>query len=90
MHTITVKRRSQISYLRHQLASATPQLQLSLLPVATTLNQTLSRIHSQTCPNLQDQTQFPLTTKPFLFINTVIPMTLAAHFKTCEDPTPTK
>ncbi|VDB84006.1 Bgt-50299, partial [Blumeria graminis f. sp. tritici] len=89
-HTITVKRRSQISYLRHQPASETRQLQLSLLLIATTLNQALSRIHSQTCLNLQDQTQFPLKTKPLLFINTVIPMTLAANFKTCQDPTPTK
>ncbi|VDB92842.1 Bgt-51051 [Blumeria graminis f. sp. tritici] len=56
MHTITVKRRSQITHLRHQLASATRQLSFSLLLIATTLNQTLSRIHSQTCLNLRDQT----------------------------------
>ncbi|VDB84404.1 Bgt-51502 [Blumeria graminis f. sp. tritici] len=90
MHTVTIKRRSQISHLRHHLASATRQLSLSLLLIATTLNQTLSRIHSQTCLNLRDQTPFPLTTKPLLFINTVIPMTLAANFKTCQDPTPMK
>ncbi|VDB93638.1 Bgt-51137, partial [Blumeria graminis f. sp. tritici] len=84
LHTITVKRRSQISHLRHQLASATRQFQLSLLLIATTLNQTMSRIHSQTCLNLRDQTKFPLTTKPLLFIDTVIPMTLAANFKSCQ------
>ncbi|CAD6498930.1 BgTH12-04586 [Blumeria graminis f. sp. triticale] len=89
-HTITVKRRSQISHLCHQLASATRQLQHSLLLIANTLNQTLSRIHSQTCLNLRDQTQLLLTTRPLLFINTVIPMILAANFKTCQDPSPMK
>ncbi|VCU39241.1 Bgt-20163 [Blumeria graminis f. sp. tritici] len=54
MHTITVKRRSQLSHLCHQLAIATAQLQLPLLLAATTLNQTLSRIHSQTCLNFRD------------------------------------
>ncbi|RKF84232.1 hypothetical protein GcM1_135002 [Golovinomyces cichoracearum] len=55
-HTITGKRRSQISHLHHQLASATAQIQLSLLLAATTLNQTPSRTHLQTCLNLRDQT----------------------------------
>ncbi|CAD6499125.1 BgTH12-04777, partial [Blumeria graminis f. sp. triticale] len=54
LHTITVKRRSQLSHLCHQLAIATAQLQLPLLLAATTLNQTLSRIHSQTCLNFRD------------------------------------
>ncbi|RKF78458.1 hypothetical protein GcM1_211040 [Golovinomyces cichoracearum] len=38
----------------HQLASAIAQLQLSLLLAATTLNQTPSRTHLQTCLNLRD------------------------------------